>query len=137
MSYPMRSIRAEGFKLIHNLNYNLPFAIDQDLYVSPTFQYILNRSHHSLPIHWMKKLENYYFRPEWELYLLKSDSIESHNIYDSMKYNQTTKKLMKKLKKWITLTNDPFICYPHSVLENTGLYKTRPKCLPLFNHKKH
>lgn len=38
MNYPMRSIRTKRYKLIHNLNYKAPFPIDQDFYVSPTFQ---------------------------------------------------------------------------------------------------
>lgn len=38
MNYPMRSIRTKRYKLIHNLNYRAPFPIDQDFYVSPTFQ---------------------------------------------------------------------------------------------------
>lgn len=38
MYYPMRAIRTHQYKLIHNINYYTPFPIDQDLYVSPTFQ---------------------------------------------------------------------------------------------------
>lgn len=38
MYYPMRAIRTRRYKLIHNLNFGMPFPIDQDLYVSPTFQ---------------------------------------------------------------------------------------------------
>lgn len=38
MNYPMRAIRTKRYKLIHNLNYRSPFPIDQDFYVSPTFQ---------------------------------------------------------------------------------------------------
>uniref|UniRef100_A0A0A9WTF1 N-sulfoglucosamine sulfohydrolase n=2 Tax=Lygus hesperus TaxID=30085 RepID=A0A0A9WTF1_LYGHE len=38
MYYPMRAIRTKRYKLIHNLNFNSPFPIDQDLYVSPSFQ---------------------------------------------------------------------------------------------------
>lgn len=38
MYYPMRAIRTRRYKLIHNLNYKSPFPIDQDLYVSPTFE---------------------------------------------------------------------------------------------------
>lgn len=38
MNYPMRSIRTKRYKLIHNLNYHAPFPIDQDFYISPTFQ---------------------------------------------------------------------------------------------------
>ena len=38
MYYPMRAIRTKRFKLIHNLNYMMPFPIDQDFFISPTFQ---------------------------------------------------------------------------------------------------
>lgn len=38
MNYPMRAVRTKRYKLIHNLNYKSPFPIDQDFYVSPTFQ---------------------------------------------------------------------------------------------------
>lgn len=43
MNYPMRVIRTKRYKLIHNLNYRAPFPIDQDFYVSPTFQVIHTR----------------------------------------------------------------------------------------------
>lgn len=38
MYYPMRVARTHRYKLIRNLNYRSPFPIDQDFYVSPTFQ---------------------------------------------------------------------------------------------------
>jgi N-sulfoglucosamine sulfohydrolase len=38
MYYPMRMIRTHRYKLIHNLNYQSAFPIDQDFYLSPTFQ---------------------------------------------------------------------------------------------------
>lgn len=40
MYYPMRAVRSRRYKLIHNLNYGMPFPIDQDLYLSPTFQVV-------------------------------------------------------------------------------------------------
>lgn len=43
MDYPMRAIRTKRYKLIHNLNYRSPFPIDQDFYVSPTFQVRLRK----------------------------------------------------------------------------------------------
>ncbi|CAG2118020.1 unnamed protein product, partial [Medioppia subpectinata] len=134
MYYPMRSIRTQRYKLIHNLNHYAPYAIDEDLYLAPSFQYILNRTHQSLPIYWFKTLHQYYYRQEYELFDLKYDSIEANNIYSDMKYNNFTKMLKKRLRGWMSATGDPFICSPHSVLEDTGEYKSKPKCLPLFNH---
>ena len=40
MFYPMRSIRTQRYKLIHNMYFKMPFMIDQDFYISPTFQVI-------------------------------------------------------------------------------------------------
>lgn len=37
MSYPMRAVVAGSYKLIHNLSHKVPFPIDQDFYLSPTF----------------------------------------------------------------------------------------------------
>lgn len=50
MSYPMRAIRTNRHKLIHNLNYKSSYPIDQDFYVSPTFQDILNRTINHQPV---------------------------------------------------------------------------------------
>lgn len=136
MFYPMRSIRTNRFKLIQNLNHRSPFGIDQDLYVSPSFQYILHRSHRSLPLQWIRNLTDYYYRPEWELFDLMTDPGETRNVYHSLKRKKVVANLKKQLREWRNATNDPFICYPHSVLEDTGLYKHRPQCLPLFNRKK-
>lgn len=80
MNYPMRAIRTKRYKLIHNLNFRSPFPIDQDFYVSPTFQDILNRTINNVPIPWYKTLKGYYNRPEWEMYDLKMDPTESFNI---------------------------------------------------------
>lgn len=46
MNYPMRSIRTKRYKLIHNLNAQAPFPIDQDFYVSPTFQVSVIQANH-------------------------------------------------------------------------------------------
>lgn len=48
MYYPMRAVRTKRYKLIHNLNYKMPFPIDQDLYVSATFQVIINNFSHGI-----------------------------------------------------------------------------------------
>ena len=43
MYYPMRSVVTNRYKLIHNINYLMPFSIDQDFFISHTFQDLLNR----------------------------------------------------------------------------------------------
>ena len=106
MYYPMRSVRTSRyctvqystvlystvrtnrFTLIHNLNYWAPFPIDQDGFLSPTFQVpapsrpniffvakiflnmtkyfsvqdILNRTRHGAALPWRISLKQYYYR---------------------------------------------------------------------------
>ncbi|XP_077490725.1 N-sulfoglucosamine sulfohydrolase [Amblyomma americanum] len=135
MYYPMRAVRSAGFKLIHNLNYKMPFPIDQDFYVSPTFQDLLNRTQHKEPLHWTKTLNSYYYRDEWELYDLEGDPNELFNVAQNESYASMLSQLKQALFKWQQTTNDPWICAPHSVLEDSGPFKQDPKCLPLYNER--
>ncbi|RMB95223.1 hypothetical protein DUI87_28210 [Hirundo rustica rustica] len=80
MYYPMRAIQHRQFRLIHNLNYKMPFPIDQDFYVSPTFQDLLNRTRAGQPTRWNKTLHQYYYRERWELFDCRRDPTESQNL---------------------------------------------------------
>lgn len=131
MTYPMRAIRTKQYKLIHNLNYRAPFPIDQDFYVSPTFQDILNRTLAKQPIPWYKNLNVYYERPEWELYDLRADPAEMKNIAGKGSIKSVQEFLMTKLNEWLQATNDPWRCAPHAVLQDAGSYKDDPQCLTL------
>ena len=42
-------------------------------------------------------------------------------------------KLRLELYKWQKETNDPWLCSPHSVLEDKGFFKDHAQCMPLFN----
>ncbi|KAJ8263862.1 hypothetical protein GJAV_G00142230 [Gymnothorax javanicus] len=68
MYYPMRSVHQGPYRLIQNLNFRMPFPIDQDFYISPTFQDLLNRTQSGRPTAWFKTLQEYYYRDRWELY---------------------------------------------------------------------
>ncbi|XP_052740325.1 N-sulphoglucosamine sulphohydrolase isoform X2 [Bicyclus anynana] len=81
MYYPMRAVRTRRYKLVHNLHFAMPFPIDQDLYLSPTFQDILNRTRSKQPLPWYKTLKQYYFRPQWELYDVRADPLELKNLH--------------------------------------------------------
>lgn len=128
MDYPMRSIHTSNYRLIHNLNYLMPYPIALDVFYSPTFQDILNRTHHEEPLPWYKTLKQYYYRDQWELYDLKQDPEELHNVAEEKDYREILKELQKKLKDWQIETYDPWQCSPdgiQNVLENG--------CLPLYN----
>eukprot|EP00096_Caligus_rogercresseyi_P013257 TRINITY_DN5933_c0_g1_i2.p1 TRINITY_DN5933_c0_g1~~TRINITY_DN5933_c0_g1_i2.p1 ORF type:complete len:343 (+),score=21.69 TRINITY_DN5933_c0_g1_i2:126-1031(+) len=134
MYYPMRYIRTHRYKLIHNMNNPSAFPIDQDLYLSPSFQDVLDRTIHKKWLPWNKNLTSYYFRPEWELYDLKRDPKELTNIADKPEYKEKLMKLRKKLWQWQKSTQDPWLCSPHEVYESI---KSEPsfktKCYPLYN----
>lgn len=131
MDYPMRVIRTKRYKLIHNINFNSMFPIDQDFYVSPTFQDLLNRTISKMPIPWYKTLRTYYKRDEWELYDLKSDGVEMINVAKKKDYAKIFEDLKSKLWQWQVSTDDPWRCAPHSVLEDKGENKGNPQCLTL------
>ncbi|GJQ82220.1 hypothetical protein Trydic_g19423 [Trypoxylus dichotomus] len=133
MYYPMRAIRTRRYKLIHNLNYKSPFPIDQDFYVSPSFQDLLNRTRQNEPLHWFKDLATYYDRPEWELFDTKMDPAELKNLAEKPSQQKILEELKDRLFQWQKVTKDPWICSPHAVYEDKGVYKDNPQCLSLDN----
>lgn len=133
MYYPMRVVLTQSHKLIQNINYLMPFPIDQDLYVSRTFMNMMKRTSSGQTLRWYKTLHSYYYRPQWELFDLKTDPHELHNLYGMPAYENITIDLMQKLRTWQNVTADPWICAPDGVLENKGRYRHSPTCLPLYN----
>ena len=133
MFYPQRVIRTPQYRLIHNLNFMMPFPIDQDFFISHTFQDLLNRTRNHQPTNWYKTLKTYYYRPEWELFDLTHDPKELNNLAYDGAYEEILADLQKQLLSWQNVTNDPFRCYPWGVLEDAGAYKFSPTCLPLDN----
>ncbi|KZC07309.1 N-sulfoglucosamine sulfohydrolase, partial [Dufourea novaeangliae] len=131
MYYPMRAIRTKRYKLIHNINYKMPFPIDQDFFVSPTFQDILNRTRTNQPLKWYKTLKSYYERPEWELYDLKYDPEEMNNIVSKPSVKEIFTDLYERLLKWQETTEDPWLCAPKGV--QTSRNTKNPQCMSLQN----
>nr|XP_055245282.1 N-sulphoglucosamine sulphohydrolase isoform X1 [Gorilla gorilla gorilla] len=129
MSYPMRSVQHRHFRLVHNLNFKMPFPIDQDFYVSPTFQDLLNRTTAGQPTGWYKDLRHYYYRARWELYDRSRDPHETQNLAADPRFAQLLEMLRDQLAKWQWETHDPWVCAPDGVLEE----KLSPQCQPLHN----
>ncbi|XP_052762938.1 N-sulphoglucosamine sulphohydrolase-like [Mya arenaria] len=135
MYYPMRVVRNRQYKLIQNLNYKMPFGIDQDFYISDSFQDILNRTRSRKPTHWFKTLKEYYYRPLWELYDVENDPLERKNLalHSSLTSRSVYERMKQELVLWQNLTSDPWICAPGGVLEDAGRYKNTPTCFQLDN----
>ncbi|XP_001605082.1 N-sulphoglucosamine sulphohydrolase [Nasonia vitripennis] len=134
MYYPMRVVRTKKYKLIHNLNHKMPFPIDQDFYISPTFQDLLNRTRTNQSLRWYKTdLKNYYYRPEWEMYDLKYDPEELNNIATKKSVEPIFKELQQMLTEWQQKTKDPWLCSPNGVLEPFEGDKKNLQCMQLDN----
>uniref|UniRef100_UPI00358EB2F1 N-sulphoglucosamine sulphohydrolase n=1 Tax=Myxine glutinosa TaxID=7769 RepID=UPI00358EB2F1 len=133
MFYPMRSIQVGSLHLIHNLHHLMPFPIDQDLFISPTFQDLLNRSTAGKPTKWYKSLKEYYYRPPWELYDMATDPEEKINLAGEPRWQETLQELRLQLQTWQWDTEDPWVCGPGAVLENQGAFLHKSKCLSLHN----
>ena len=97
MYYPMRVLRNKQYRLLHNLNYKMPYPVATDIYSSPTFRDIVNRSLAGEPLHWFKTLEDYYYRDEWELFDLENDPQELKNLATDPAYESVLTVIMPSL----------------------------------------
>ncbi|XP_062518816.1 N-sulphoglucosamine sulphohydrolase-like [Corticium candelabrum] len=114
MYYPMRVIHQGSYKLILNIANNLSYPIAEDLYGSETWQDVLKREAQGQAQHWYRTINQYYFRPKWELFNLESDPMELHNLADDTAHTETLQSLQQQLKTWQHKTNDPWMVkYTH------------------------
>jgi N-sulfoglucosamine sulfohydrolase len=130
MYYPMRVLRNKQYKLIHNLNYKMAYPIASDIYFSPSFRDIVNRSIAGLSVPWFKTLQEYYYRDEWELFDLESDPKELNNLAPDSTYGPTLKAMQEELLQWQVDTNDIWRCGPSSLLDYD-----ETECFPLDNRQ--
>ena len=131
MCYPMRVIYHKNYKLIHNINYQMPYPIASDLATSPTFEELLKLFPTNQTWPWFKSLTNYYYRAEWELYDLDTDPEELHNLWGAPSHAIILNKIRTMLVEWLEETADPWACSPGGLLLSHGTEK--PHCLALHN----
>ena len=124
MYYPMRVVRTQEYKLIHNLHSKMPFSIATDIFNGPSYQDLLNRTVKGEETHWYRKLDSYYYRDEWELFNLQSDPEELNNVAGDPNYAAVLKELQSRLLTWLHDTNDPWLCAPGGVLETGQVCKS-------------
>ncbi|XP_033103719.1 N-sulphoglucosamine sulphohydrolase-like [Anneissia japonica] len=128
MYYPMRVIRNQQYRLIHNLNNGAPYPIALDIMVSPTFNDTLHRTSENKTTNWFKTLHQYYYRDEWELFDVSKDPLEVKNLAKDVNYQNILNEMKKDLAKWQEATDDPWRCVPGGVLY-------QGTCLPLYNNR--
>ena len=124
MYYPMRVLRTKQYRLIHNLNYKMPYPIAQDIYYSPSNRDIINRTMSGAPLPWFKTLEEYYYRDQWELFDLEKDPQELHNLAYDPTYESILHSMQQELFQWQEDTNDIWRCAPSGdlIYEANGCY---------------
>lgn len=117
--YPGRAVRDRRFKLVHNL---LPHR------ENPVYDiYLLKQKPETFTPGQLdtarKEVQDAYgiFRkpPEFELYDLKNDPWEFHNLVNDPRYREHLKRLKDRLVKWQQETNDP-LRYEHILARFTA-----------------
>ncbi|RKR12176.1 N-sulfoglucosamine sulfohydrolase [Maribacter vaceletii] len=120
MYYPMRVVRSGDYKLIWNIAWRLEYPFASDLWASSTWQGIYrNKIEYFGP----RKVEDYLFRPEFELYDLSKDPDERNNLVGNKDFEEKLESLKTKLKGFQRKTKDPWmIMWDHdSSIQGTGV----------------
>jgi N-sulfoglucosamine sulfohydrolase len=120
MYYPMRVVRSKNYKLIWNIAWRLEYPFASDLWASSTWQSIYrNKIENFGP----KKVQDYLFRPEFELYDLEKDPGELNNLTNNKDFKEVLESMKSKMKKFQTETSDPWnIMWGHDTsLQGSGV----------------
>ena len=120
MYYPMRVVRSDNYKLIWNIAYQLEYPFASDLWVASTWQGIYRaKKEYFGP----KKVQDYLFRPEFELYDLSKDPNELDNLVDKKEFETVLESMKTKMKSFQTKTSDPWnIMWSHDAsLQGSGV----------------
>ena len=120
MYYPMRAVRSENYKLIWNLAYQLEYPFASDLWASSTWQSIYRND---IKFFGPKKVKDYLFRPEFELYDLSKDPNETNNLAIKEDFTAILETMKDKMKAFQTRTKDPWmIMWSHDAsLQGSGV----------------
>lgn len=120
MYYPMRVVRSKNYKLIWNIAYPLEYPFASDLWASSTWQSIYKND---VAYFGPKAVKDFLFRPEFELYDLKTDPNEINNLAYNKSFEIILDKMKNKMKAFQTKTKDPWmIAWSHDAsLQGTGV----------------
>ncbi len=106
MYYPMRVCIKDHFKLIWNMAWRLEYPFASDLWAASTWQGIYrNKVEYFGP----RKVDDYLFRNEFELYDLSTDPNELLNLGNDERYKEVLESMKEKMKTFQKNTSDPWI----------------------------
>ncbi|TXG39077.1 sulfatase family protein [Seonamhaeicola maritimus] len=120
MYYPMRVVIDENFKLIWNIAYRLDYPFASDLWAASTWQATYRNEEEYFG---NRTVQDYMFRPEFELFDLSKDPNESNNLAKNEDFSDVLESLKSKMKAFQLKTKDPWlIMWDHdSSLQGTGV----------------
>ncbi|HSW45306.1 MAG TPA: sulfatase, partial [Phycisphaerae bacterium] len=111
MYYPMRMIRTRQYKYILNLAHCLEYPLASDLWGSRTWQGILSSGGKR---YGQRTTAALLHRPREELYDLRKDPDEVHNLAGDPGHADTLARFRAELQKWQEDTADPWLIkYTH------------------------
>ena len=120
MYYPMRVIRDKNYKLIRNIAWRLEYPFASDLWAASTWQEV---HRNQKEFYGKRKVQDYLFRPEFELFDLEKDPDETVNLANDHNYKEVMDEMIKKMKDFQIKTRDPWmITWDHDdSLQGTGV----------------
>lgn len=120
MYYPMRVVRSKNYKLIYNTAWRLEYPFASDLWAASTWQSIYRND---IEVYGKRKVKDYLFHPEFELFDLAADPDEIVNLATNEDYKDVLESMKTKLKAFQKRTSDPWlIMWDHdSSMQGTGV----------------
>lgn len=133
--YAIRTVRGKKYRLIWNLNYKEKFSnVAQQ---TPSFLSMIKAAEAG-DANAKKLVNDYYYRPEYELFDCKVDPHEMNNLAGNPKYKDVVEKLNKKLIAWMKEQGDKGIETELDAITRQGKFKnmTREDAMEKFKSKK-
>ena len=120
MYYPMRVVRKGDYKLIWNIAHPLEYPFASDLWASSTWQQVYRDK---VKNYGKRTVDAYLHHAEFELFDLKNDPDEIHNLATDKKYAPILDSMKTRLKAFQKETKDPWniIWDNDSSLQGTGV----------------
>ncbi len=105
--YPGRAVRDSRFKLVHNLLPDRRNPVYDIYLVQQRPQTFTPEELKNMPRHVQEAYKIFEQPPEFELYDLRNDPWEFHNLAEDPNYAEQLKRLKRRLTEWQEQTNDP------------------------------
>lgn len=120
MYYPMRALVTRDYKLIWNMAWRSEYPFASDLWAASTWQGIYRSKG---MVFGQRKVQDYLFRSEFELYDLSVDPGEIYNLAGENKYQEILESMKERMKAFQKLSSDPWlIMWDHdNSMQGTGV----------------